>query len=58
MNSTRAGGTALDVAYGVTQLTDGRFFVAGAFQGFAEFGGQGVMSNGEYDIVTLGLAPL
>lgn len=58
INSNRAGGTGLDVGYGVTQVPDGRTFVAGVFQGFAEFGGQGVTSDGGYDAIVLGLAPL
>jgi hypothetical protein len=58
INSNRAGGTGLDVGYGVTQTPDGRTFVAGVFQGFAEFGGQGVTSDGGYDAIVLGLAPL
>ncbi len=58
INSNRAGGTGLDVGYGVTQAPDGRTFVAGAFQGFAEFGGQGLTSDGGYDAIVLGLAPL
>jgi len=58
LNSTRAGGTALDAAWGVTQSPDGRYFVVGGFQGFSEFGGQGLTSAGGYDVVVLGLAPL
>ncbi len=58
INSIRAGGTGLDLGHSVTQLSDGRMFVAGGFQGFAEFGGEGLTSAGEYDLVVLGLAPL
>jgi hypothetical protein len=46
INSVRAGGTDLDVSWGATQLTDGRFFVTGGFSGFAEFGGEALMSDG------------
>jgi hypothetical protein len=58
IRSLRAGGTGLDVGYGVSQLPDGRTFVTGGFQGFAEFGGQGFTSSGGYDVFLLGLAPL
>ncbi len=58
INSARAGGTALDDARSITQMTDGRIFLTGGFQGFAEFGGEGLTSNGGYDVVVLGLAPL
>src|SRR5690606_19721072 len=44
INSVRAGGTDLDVSWGSTQLEDGRVFVTGGFSGFAEFGGEGLMS--------------
>jgi hypothetical protein len=58
INSTRAGGSMLDIARGVAQTADGRYFAAGGFQGFAEFGGQGRTSLGGYDVIVLGLAPL
>ena len=58
INSVRAGGTDLDVSWGATQFEDGRVFVIGGFSGFAEFGGEGLMSDGGYDLVVLALAPL
>lgn len=58
ITAARAGGGSSDAAYGVTQASDGRHFIAGSFKGFAEFGGVGRTSAGLYDAVVLGLAPL
>lgn len=58
LNSVRAGGTGVEAAYGVGQAADGRFFMTGDFQGFAEFGGQAFTSAGSSDVFVLGLAPL
>lgn len=58
LKSTRAGGTALDDSRAIAQMPDGRVFVTGGFQGFAEFGGEALTSSGGYDAVVLGLAPL
>jgi len=56
--ATRAGGSSPDAARGVAQTSDGRHFVAGAFQGFADFGGTSRTSAGMNDAVVLALAPL
>jgi len=58
--TTVAGLVALLSGYdrGATQFEDGRVFVTGGFSGFAEFGGEGLMSEGGYDLVVLALAPL
>ncbi len=58
LNSVRAGGTGSELGMGITQSTDGRFFVTGGFQGFAEFGGDTLTSAGGDDAFILGLAPL
>jgi hypothetical protein len=58
ITATRAGGSSSDAAYGITQASDGRHFLAGQFRGFAEFGGQARTSAGGSDGVILGLAPL
>ncbi len=58
LNSVRAGGTGSELGMGIAQSTDGRFFVTGGFQGFAEFGGDTLTSAGGDDAFILGLAPL
>jgi hypothetical protein len=58
LTAARAGGSSQDVANGVAQTSDGRHFVAGAFKGFADFGGTSRTSAGGNDAVILGLAPL
>jgi hypothetical protein len=58
INSMHAGGTGTEGALGVAQTNDGRFFVTGGFQGFAEFGGRALTSLGDFDAYVLGLAPL
>lgn len=56
--ATRAGGSSQDQSRRVTQTADGRHFVAGAFQGFADFGGMSRTSAGGNDAIVLALAPL
>jgi len=58
VNSVRAGGQGDEFGQGVTQTMDGRFFVSGRFQGFADFAGQALTSAGNDDAFLLGLAPL
>lgn len=58
LNSVRAGGTGHETARGITQSSDGRFFVTGGFQGFAEFGGRALTSAGGDDAFVVALAPL
>ncbi len=58
LNSIRAGGTAIEYAYGVAQSNDGRYFMTGEFQGFAEFGSFTFTSGPINDIFVLGLEPL
>jgi hypothetical protein len=58
INSVRAGGTDIDASWGVAQHEDGRVFVTGGFSGFAELGGEGLMSEGGSDLVIFALAPL
>lgn len=56
--SMRAGGSSQDIGNGIAQTSDGRHFVAGAFQGFADFGGTSRTSAGQHDAIILALAPL
>jgi hypothetical protein len=58
MNSVRAGGQGDEYGQGVTQTADGRFFISGRFQGFADFAAQALTSAGGNDAFMLGLAPL
>jgi hypothetical protein len=58
ISSVRAGGTKIDSSWGAAQLEDGRVFVIGGFSGFAEFGIEGLMSEGGSVLVVLALAPL
>jgi hypothetical protein len=58
LTATRAGGSMQDAAYGVTQTADGKHYVAGYFQGFADFGGTARTSAGGTDAIIVGLAPL
>jgi len=58
INSIRAGGQGDEYGQGVTQTADGRFFVSGRFQGFADFAGQALTCAGNDDAFILGLAPL
>ncbi len=58
LNSVRAGGTADERGIATSQAADGRFFVTGAFTGFAEFGGEALTSVGVDDAFVLALAPL
>lgn len=58
ITANRDGGSSQDVGYGITQTSDGKHFLAGAFQGFADFGGTAHTSAGGYDAIILGLAPL
>lgn len=58
LKSARAGGAATEEAMGVGVATDGRFFVTGSFDGFAEFGGQALTPIGGADGYVLALAPL
>lgn len=58
INSVRAGGAGSEEGHDVTQTADGRFYVTGAFSGFAEFGGEALTSRGGNDAFVLGLAPL
>jgi len=55
---TRAGGSMQDVAFGVAQAADGKHYVVGTFQGFADFGGVARTSAGGTDAIIVGLAPL
>jgi len=58
VNSVRAGGTGSEVGSGVSLSSDGRFYVTGDFNGFAEFGGHALTPLGIADSYILGLAPL
>lgn len=58
ISSTRAGGQGQESAQSVTQTSDGRYFVTGAFQGFADFGGTQLTSAGGDDAFVYGIAPL
>lgn len=58
VSSVRAGGMEIDASWGVAQLEDGRAFVTGGFSGFADLGGERLMSEGGSDLIILALAPL
>jgi hypothetical protein len=58
LTSVRAGGTGFESARGIAESSDGRFFVTGGFQGFAEFGGSAVTSTGGDDAFVTAWAPL
>jgi hypothetical protein len=58
ISQARAGGSSFDEALAATQTADGKHYVAGAFQGFADFGNMGRTSAGGFDAVVLALAPL
>ncbi len=58
LNSVRAGGVGAELGMGVAQSADGRFFVTGGFEGFAEFGGTAFTSAGNDDSFILGLEAL
>lgn len=58
LTSVRAGGTGFESAWGIAENADGRSFVTGAFQGFAEFGSGALTSAGGDDAFITALAPL
>ncbi|MFT3700173.1 MAG: hypothetical protein QM831_43910 [Kofleriaceae bacterium] len=58
LSVSRAGGSMQDAAWGVAQAADGKHYVVGTFQGFADFGGTARTSAGATDAIVLGLAPL
>lgn len=58
LTANRDGGSSPDVGNGITQTSDGKHYLAGAFQGFADFGGTARTSAGGNDAIILGLAPL
>jgi hypothetical protein len=58
LNSVRAGGTGSDDAWGIAESSDGRFFISGSFDGFAEFGGEARTTAGGHDGFVAGFAPL
>ena len=58
LGAIRAGGTDLDIAKGITETSDGHVYLIGTFDGFAEFGGQGLTAAGTTDGVVMALAPL
>lgn len=58
LNSVRAGGTGSESGNGIAQSSDGRFFVSGSFDGFAEFGGETRTSLGNSDGFIVGFSPL
>lgn len=58
LNSIRAGGAGSEHSGGITQSPDRRLYMAGSFQGFAEFGGEALSSDGDSDAFIVGLAPL
>lgn len=49
LNSVRSGGTGYESAAGIAQSSDGRFFVTGSYNNFAEFGGSAFDSQGSSD---------
>lgn len=57
LNAVRAGGTGYEAGIAVAQSADGRFFVAGSFQTFAEFGSTAFTAVGGDDAFILALAP-
>ncbi|MCW5804125.1 MAG: hypothetical protein KIT31_17260 [Deltaproteobacteria bacterium] len=56
--SARVGGAANEEGHGVAESADGRFYVTGQFEGFADFGREAFTSRGGLDAFVLGLAPL
>jgi hypothetical protein len=58
LSSIRAGGTSNDYGFGIAQSSDGRAFVTGQFEGFAEFGSGAFTSIGGEDAFIVGFAPL
>ncbi len=58
LTATRNGGSSEDAAYGVSQASNGQYFLAGNFSGFADFGGQARTSAGSADAIIVALAPL
>ena len=58
VSSTRAGGQGQESASSVTQTSDGKYFVTGSFQGFADFGGTALTSAGSDDAFIFAMAPL
>jgi hypothetical protein len=58
INSARAGGIGNEEGEGVAEAADGRVFVTGRFENFADFGSQAFTSRGGLDGFVLGLAPL
>jgi len=58
LSSVRSGGTSADYGLGIAQSSDGRVFVTGQFEGFAEFGSGAFNSSGREDAFIVGFAPL
>lgn len=58
ISSIRAGGQGDESAAGVIQTSDSKYFVVGSFLGFADFGGEALMSAGNSDSFVFGMAPL
>lgn len=58
LSSARSGGTSNDYGLGIAQSSDGRVFVTGQFEGFAEFGSDAFNSIGGEDAFIVGFAPL
>ena len=56
--SKRMGGSDQENGLSVAVGSDGAIFVAGSFQGFAEFGDKGLTSAGGTDGFVIALAPL
>jgi hypothetical protein len=55
--ATRAGGTNIDVAYGVSALGDGGAIVAGTIRGTATFGASPLVSAGSDDVFVARINP-
>ena|GEM_PF-5139321 len=58
MTSMRAGGQGNELPFAVVQTTDSKYFVTGAFDGFADFGGTALTAVGGSDAFVFGMAPL
>jgi len=58
LNSVRAGGMGSEDGIAVAQGVDGRFYVTGDFEDFADFAGETLTSRGDLDAFVLALAPL
>jgi len=56
--AVRHGGTGSEIGYGVAMDAAGHIFGAGAFSGFAEFGGDAYTSAGSTDGYVVALGPL